>query len=182
MNYHINANATANGDITQRPAECINTIGSFVCGCVDTGFTTDINDEKNCFAVGDCLLAPCGINVYCKDLDRIAADGSNSGYVNLENTFECGCKTGWEPTNCAFAESDDSMACSAEILAKGYTNVDECAVGLADGKSIAEICANVLTGENQDGALDCLDNDDNCTCTCHNGYKKQGSIAEGNLH
>ena len=137
LNYHINASATANGDITQRPAECINTIGSFVYGCVDTGFTTDVNDEKNCFVIGDCLLAPCGINVHCKDLDYIAAAGSNRGYVNLENTFECGCKTGWEPTNCAFAESDDSMACSAEILAKGCKNVDECVVGLVDGKLIA---------------------------------------------
>ena len=43
----------------------------------------------------------------------------------LENTFECGCNAGWEPTNCAFAESDDSMACSPEILAEGFNNVDE---------------------------------------------------------
>ena len=98
-------------------------------------------------------------NVYCRDLDNIAADGSNRGYVNLENTFGRGCNAGLEPTN--FAESDDSMACSPEILAEGFKNVDECAVGLADGRSIAEICVNVLTGDNRDVA--CLDNDDSFT-------------------
>ena len=169
---HINANATANGDITQRSAERINTIGSFVCGYGDTGFTTDINDEKNCFAVDGCLLAPCGANAYYKDLDNIAVDGSNRGYVNLENTFECGCNTGWEPTNCTFVECDDSMASSPEILAEGCKNVDLCAVSLADGKSIAEICANVLTCENQDSALGCLDNNGSFTCTCQYRYKK----------
>ena len=128
LNYHLNANATANGDITQRPAECINTIGSFVCGCGHTEFTTDINDEKNSFAVDDCLLATCGANAYCKDLDNIAAYGSTKGYVNLENTFECGCNAGWEPTNCAFAESEDGLACSPEIMAEECKNVDECAV------------------------------------------------------
>ena len=128
------------------------------------------------------MLASCGIIVYCKDLDNIAADGSNRCYVNLEKTFECGSKADWEPINCAFAKSGERMACSAEILAKGCKNVDECVVGLADGKSIAEICANVLAGGNQDGSLDCLDNDGSCICTCQNEYKKQGSIAEGNLH
>ena len=181
LNYHINANATANGGITQSPAECINTIGSFKCGCDDTGLTIDIYDEKNCFAVDDCSSAPCGDNAYCKNLDNIVADGSNRGYVNLENTFECGCNAAWEPTNCAFAESDASMAFSVEILAEGCKNVNGCAVGLANGQSIAEICANVLTGENQDGALACVDSDGSFTGTCQNGYKKQGSIAEGDF-
>ena len=73
------------------------------------------------------------------------------------------------------------MACTAEILAEGCKNVDECDVGMNAGLSIAQICANVLTGENQDGALACVDNDGSFTCTCQNGYKIQGSVAEGNF-
>ena len=181
LNFPINANATAGSDITLPPAECINIIGSFVCGCGDPGFTTDINVKTECLAVDDCLSVPCGPSAYCKDLDNIAADGSVIGYANLENTSECECNADWEPTHCADGDSGDNMACTAEILAEGCKNVDECDVGMNAGLSIAQICTNVLTGENQFGAFVCVDNDGSFTCTCQNGYKIQGSVAEGNF-
>ena len=176
LKYFKNADATTAEVL---PAECINNVGGFSCGCGTVGFSQATEDDE-CFAINDCAANPCGALADCTDLDNIETGGSGlRGYVNLENTFACGCQAGYEPSACA--NDDVDGACTQEIVDNGCQNIDECTVRQNNGESIASICTNVETDEEQAGASECVDSEGSYTCKCATGYEKAGSIAEGNF-
>ncbi|XP_073413707.1 latent-transforming growth factor beta-binding protein 1 isoform X2 [Dendrobates tinctorius] len=181
---------------------CMNTVGSFRCQYCDTGFR--MNRRGQCEDIDECLVpttcpydrcvnnpgsfacVPCpdgykGSNGRCFDIDECQEDTSlcaNGDCSNLEGSYMCTCRTGFESTS-------DSKQC---------IDIDECQLGnLCLNGRCQNIEGSFLCSCNRgyqlSPARDRCDDIDECqdtslcghgkcrntrgsfTCICNDGYK-----------
>ena len=162
--------------ICQGNVHCTNTIGSFVCGCLN-GYKTI---ENGCTDIDECISSDiCPDNSVCKntagnytcdcdagyqgnlctDIDECAASdscGANSVCSNSYGSYDCSCQPGFE---------GDGQTCQCKLGFEG----DQCASDIDECESSLHEC-----NEN----AKCSNNYGSYVCSCNPGYRGDGETCE----
>ncbi|XP_063712546.1 fibulin-1-like [Symsagittifera roscoffensis] len=146
---------------------CINTPGSFYCGCADPGYQTSANGFV-CIDADECVLGT-------DDCDESSSTCSNS-----EGSFNCDCKTGYEtsgPNTCTDVDECDLGIDMCDDLCVNTVGSYLCfcqqpnQILLSDGFSCSTIC--LLDSECNGPSNGYCDSNHTRKCICVEG--RQGS-------